>query len=285
MSQRATAALLIVGLTASFSAVTASGTETTAPNGAGASTTAPARLHLTAKQIVENNVKARGGLEAWRKIDTMILSGHLVTGNHAMPVVPFVQQQARPNKMRFEVDMRADKTSLRVFNGVDGWKLRPSLNGPPQLLAYTAEDMEAARDAPGIGGPLIDYQAKGVRIDFDGIDEVAGRKTYRLKVKLPSGAARRWWIDAGSFLDVKYERESRMQAGQSATVTVSFDNYKSIEGLQIPCSIITGQEIGKVTEAMVIEEVFLNRPIGDEVFSEPRAATRTRTANPLPQAH
>jgi len=285
MSQRASAALLMVGLTASFSAVTASGTETTAPNGAGTATTAPARLHLTAKQIVSNNVKARGGLEAWRKIDTMILSGHLVTGNQAMPVVPFVQQQARPNKMRFEVHMRTDKTSLRVFNGVDGWKLRPSLNGPPQLLAYTAEDIEAARDAPGIDGPLIDYQAKGVRVDFDGIDEVAGTKTYRLKVKLPSGATRRWWIDAASFLDVKYERESRTQAGQSATVTVSFDDYKSVDGLQIPHSIITGQENGKVTEAMVIEQVFLNRPMGDEVFSEPRAARPIRSANPLPQAH
>src|SRR4029077_2001683 len=87
MSQRARAALLIVGLTASFFPVTASGTKTPAPNGAGTATTAPARLHLTAKQIVANNVKARGGLEAWRKIETMILSGHLVTGNQAMPVV------------------------------------------------------------------------------------------------------------------------------------------------------------------------------------------------------
>ena len=251
----------MVGLIAPFSALGASDTEATAP----------ARLHLTAKQIVANNVKARGGLEAWRKIETMVISGHLVTGNQAMPVVPFVQQQARPNKMRFEVHMR-DKTSLRVFNGVEGWKLRPSPGGPSQLLAYTTEDIEAARNAPGIDGPLIDCQAKGVHVDVDGIDEVAGRKAYRLKVKLASGATRRWWIDAASFLDVKYERESRTQAGQATTVSVSFANYKSVDGLQIPYSIITGQENGKVTEAMVIEQVILNRPMGDDVFSEPHAA-------------
>jgi hypothetical protein len=55
---------------------------------------------LTAKQIVAKNVKARGGLDAWRKIDTMVSIGRLETGNPSMPRVPFVLQQARPNKAR-----------------------------------------------------------------------------------------------------------------------------------------------------------------------------------------
>jgi hypothetical protein len=183
--------------------------------------------------------------------------------------------------MRFEVRVR-DKTSVRVFNGVDGWKLRPSRGGGPELLAYTVEDIAAARDGPGIDGPLIDYQAKGIGVDFDGVDEVAGKKTYRLNVKLPSGATRRWWIDAASFLDVKYERESRTPAGQSVTVSSSFANYRSIDGLQIPLSITNGQESGSATGAMVIDQVFLNRPIGDQVFSKPRAPIRINSANPLP---
>lgn len=283
MSQRADTASLILGLVALFSAAAASGTQTPAPNAASAPATAPAATlpHLTAKQIVANNVKARGGLEAWRKIETMVSIGHLETGNPALPRVPFVLQQARPNKMRFEVHAR-DKTSVRVFNGVDGWKLRPSPGGGPELLAYTAEEIAAARDGLGVEGPLIDYQAKGIGVEFDGIDEVAGKKTYRLNVKLPSGATRRWWIDAASFLDVKYERESRTPTGQSVTVSSSFANYRSIDGLQIPFSIINGQESGNAMGAMVIEKVFLNRPIGDQVFSKPHVPTRINSANPLP---
>jgi hypothetical protein len=269
MSQRVRTACLILSVAASLCAAAAS---------------PPTVPHLTAKKIVANNVKARGGLDAWRKVKTVVFIGHLETGNPSVPRVPFVMQQARPNKTRFEVHVH-EKTSVRVFNGVEGWKLRPSRGGGPEPLAYTAEEVEAARDEPGIDGPLIDYQAKGIGVDFDGIDEVAGKTAYRLIVKLPSGATRRWWIDAASFLDVKYERESHTPTGQAATVTVSFANYKSIDGLQIPHSIITGQETGKGMEAMVIEQVFLNRPLGDKVFSEPRAPTRMKSASPLPSAH
>ena len=269
MSQLTRAACLILGL--ATACVTAAAPAAAVP-------------HLTAKQIVANNVKARGGLDAWRKIDTMVSVGQLETGNPLMPRVPFVMQQARPNKTRLEVHVR-EKTSVRVFNGVEGWKLRQSHNESPEVVAYTAEEVAAAHDGLGIDGPLIDYQAKGIAIDFDGIDEVAGKEAYRLSVKLPSGATRRWWIDSTTFLDAKYERESHASTGQAATVTVSFANYKNVEGLQIPHSMVTGQEGGKGTETMMIEQVFLNRPMGDKVFSEPHVATHIKSANPLPPSH
>jgi hypothetical protein len=286
MSQRASAAFLVLGLAASFSAAAASGTETRAPQTAGTPATASASTlpHLTAKQIVAKNVKARGGLDAWREVKTMVSIGHLETGNPSTPRVPFVLQQARPNKTRFEVHVH-EKTSVRVFNGVEGWKLRPSRGGGSEPVAYTAEEISAARDGTGIDGPLIDYQAKGIGVDFDGIDEIAGKKAYRLVVKLPSGVIRRWWIDAASFLDVRYERESHTATGQAATVTVSFANYKSIGGLQFPHSITTGQKSGKEMESMMIEQIFLNRPIGDKVFAQPRAPTHIKSANPLPSLH
>ena len=270
MFQCTSAIFLVLGLAASFSAAAASGTETLP--------------HLSAKEIVAKNVKARGGLDAWHKVKTMVSIGHLETGNPSAPRVPFVLQQARPNKTRFEVHVH-EKTSVRVFNGVEGWKLRPSRGGGSEPVAYTAEEISAARDGPGIDGPLIDYQAKGIGVDFDGIDEVAGRKAYRLVVKLPSGVIRRWWIDAKSFLDVRYERESHTATGQAATVTVSFANYKSIDGLQFPHSITTGQESGKEMESMMIEQIFLNRPIDDKVFAQPRAPTHIKSANSLPSAH
>jgi hypothetical protein len=269
MCQLARAACLILGLAVSWAVAAAP---------------APGVPHLTAKQIVAKNVKARGGLDAWRKIDTMVSIGRLETGNPSMPRVPFVLQQARPNKARFEVHVR-DKTSVRVFNGAEGWKLRQSHNGRPEVLPYTADELAAARDGLGIDGPLIDYEAKGIGVEFDGTDEVEGKKAYRLNVKLPSGATRRWWIDAATFLDMKYERETRTSAGQSATVTVSFADYKAVDGLLIPHSTITGEEGGKPVEAMLVERVFLNRPMGEKTFTEPRAPTHIKPLTPLPQAH
>jgi hypothetical protein len=231
---------------------------------------------LNVEQIVANNVKARGGLEAWRGIQTMTTVGHLETGNPSMPEVPFVMQQARPNKTRFEVHVR-EKTSVRIFNGVDGWKLRPGRGGIPDVLDYTADEIEAARNGPGIDGPLVDYRAKGISVNFDGMDEIAGKKAYRLILKLPSGATRRWWIDAKSFLDLSYERESHTAAGRSAVVTVSFGDYKSIDGLQIPQSITTSQVGAQGSESMVIEKVLLNQRMDDQVFSRPFVPKRRQS--------
>ena len=110
--------------------------------------------------------------------------------------------------------------AARVFDGTNGWKLRPSRGRTPEVVPFTADEISAARDAPGIDTPLFDYAAKGVAVHFDRLDEVEGRKAYRLSLTLPSGATQHAWIDAQSFLDVQYHRESHNTAGQSATVTV-----------------------------------------------------------------
>src|ERR1700676_4392612 len=53
---------------------------------------------LTATQILDRNVAARGGLEAWRKIQTLAWMGHMESVNATMPRIAFVLQEQRPNK-------------------------------------------------------------------------------------------------------------------------------------------------------------------------------------------
>jgi hypothetical protein len=43
---------------------------------------APAQASLTAAEIVTKNVAARGGLEAWRAVKTMSLSGKMGAGGN-----------------------------------------------------------------------------------------------------------------------------------------------------------------------------------------------------------
>ena len=46
------------------------------------------------------------------------------------------------------------------------------------------------------------------------------------------------------------------------------------------CDAVTGQESGKGTEAMLVEQVFFNRPMGDKVFSQPHAPMHMNSAKP-----
>ena len=83
--------------------------------------------------------------------------------------------------------------------------------------------MKFSREEFVIDGPLIDHEMKRVAVNLDGVDELEGHKAYRLSIKLPSGAPRRVWIDAETFLDIKHDRPSSnpLAIGKSAAMTES----------------------------------------------------------------
>src|SRR5260370_20101437 len=103
--------------------------------------------------------------------------------------------------------------------------------GSGNLRPYTLDEVKSAHDEQVIDGLLIDHQAKGVDVMLDGIDKVNGHDAYRLAAKLRSGVIRHVWVDAQTFLDVKYDREVRGARGQPVTVVVSYSNYQNVGGL------------------------------------------------------
>lgn len=232
------------------------------------------KLDLAA--ILEKNAAARGGLSAWRKVQTMIWSGHVERADGSGPRLPFVFEQKRPNLTRFEI-MTDEQKSVRVFDGRQGWKLRPNASGRPGLQPYSEEERRSASDALVIDGPVLDAGAKGVEVTLDGSDEVEGRKAWRLSAKLPSGTTQRVWIDAQSFLELKYDRPAHDAAGRPTTVAVYLRNYQPFEGLQIPFSIETGAPGGgPAADRLVIERIVLNPTLPDGMFARPGLRTSRR---------
>jgi outer membrane lipoprotein-sorting protein len=250
--------------------------------GAVAADSAPEAAELTAEQIVEKNVAARGGLEAWHKIQTMVWIGHMESPGNPVSQIPFVLQQKRPNKTRFELNAMGQRT-LRVFDGKRGWKAHPSQDGRPDVQPFTPQELRFAQGEVVIDSPLFDYESKRVAVELDGIDQVEGRKAYRLIVRTASGQRHNVWIDAQTFLDVKYDRTSYNAAGVPRTVSVFYRDYKTVEGLQIPGTIETGAGPGQGSEKMVIEKIALNPPLDDRVFGKPGGPNRRATVTIEPE--
>jgi hypothetical protein len=223
---------------------------------------------LTAEQIVEKNMTARGGLEAWRKVQTMVWVGHMETPGAPVSQVPFVLQQKRPNKTRFELNAMGERT-LRVFDGKRGWKVRPGQDGRADVQPFTPQELHFAQSEVVIDSPLFGYDPKRVAMELGGVDRVDGREAYRLILRTPSGDRHNVWVDAKTFLDVKYDRTSYNQAGVPATIEVYYRDYRAVQGLQIPGTIETGVGSRQGTEKLVIEKVALNPPLDDHLFARP----------------
>jgi hypothetical protein len=247
--------------------------------------TAGAAAHaakLTAAQIVAKNVAARGGLEAWRKTETMIWVGQLQSARAPVPNMPFVLEQKRPNKTRFEINGVGQRT-MRVFDGVRGWKVQARREGGPDVKPYTLPELKFASAAQAIDGPLIDYQAKGGVVTLEGTEMIEGRKAYHLDVTVASGEHQEVWVDAQNFLDIRLDRPSYAGSGAAGMVPVYYRNYKPFEGLQIPTTIEIGGGTGTEPDRMQIERVVINAPLDDRTFERPGEHRRNASVmNSLP---
>ena len=177
---------------------------------------------------------------------------------------------------RFEISDPSQR-SLRVFNGTTGWKMKLGQDGRPEVKQFTAQEVRFARSAAGLEGPLIDFRAKGSTVELQGTEELEGRRTYRVGVKLATAEHQTVWVDAETFLESRYDRATYDTAGAKGTVSLRFREYKEIEGLAVPSLIEISGVAGGKPDRMVIERVALNPEIDDRDFDE-LGAPRGRSA-------
>lgn len=225
---------------------------------------------LTAEQIVDKNVAARGGLQAWRAVNTLTMSGQIDVGGTKDTKLPFVMTMKRPHKSRFELRFR-EQTALQVYDGAHGWKLRPFL-GRDEVEPYTSAEARSAATATELDGPLVDYANKGTKVELQGMDTVEGHPAYKLKLTMKDQAERRLWVDATSFLELKIDGEPRKLDGRMRNVAIYYRDYKTESGLTVPYVLETVVEGNKQGRKMTIQQLTVNPPIDDALFAKPQLA-------------
>jgi cytochrome oxidase Cu insertion factor (SCO1/SenC/PrrC family) len=252
---------------------------------------------FTARRIADRNTKARGGVEAWRAVKTMSMTGRLDVGvprdparqaqayqmrNAAGPgrklvglpetradkalQLPFVMELARPRKSRFELQFQG-ATAVQVYDGERGWRLRPFL-GRNEVEPYSDEELLSASQQDQLDGLLIDYAEKGSRLELAATEKVEGRAADKIKVTLASGQVRNVWVDKESGLEVKLDGTRRLD-GKPHAVSTFFRDYRNVDGLMIPHVLETVVDGVSGSEKIVVEKVAINPPLADARFERP----------------
>ncbi|WP_283744022.1 outer membrane lipoprotein-sorting protein [Sideroxydans sp. CL21] len=225
---------------------------------------------LTAAQIVARNVDARGGLEAWRAAKTLTMTGKLEAGSEKNPELPFVLKMKRAHMSRLEI-LFQNQTAVQVYDGVQGWKVRPFL-GRSEVEPFTADERNAAVDWQELDGPLIDYAKKGIKVKLQGTESVEGQRAYKLKLTMNNGVERHVWVDAKTFLERKIDGEPRMLDGKLRNVAIFYREYKKENGLTMPHILETVVDGGKQPYKMHIEHVAINQAMENALFAKPQLA-------------
>jgi hypothetical protein len=273
---------------------------------------------LTAAQIVSKNVAARGGLKAWRAVQTISESGKMGAGGDsresqvaANPAVkrpgkntapmassprlaqeaqlPFTLELERPRRMRLELQFKG-QTALQVYDGANGWKVRPYLNRM-EVESFTEDELRKAALQSDLDGPLVDADVKGTKVELEGTEKVEDRDTYRLKLTMKDGHTTHVWIDAKTFLETKIEGTPRHLDGKEHPVQIYYRDYRAVDGLEIPFMLETrvmpvGDQPKGVRQAsfppekIAIDKVLINPKLDAAHFTKPVIETASLSKPP-----
>lgn len=225
---------------------------------------------LSAAQIADRNVTARGGLKAWQAIGTLKLSGELDAGGKAEAKLPYVLYLKRPHKSRVELTF-AGRSAVQTWDGAHGWKFRPFLNRD-DVEPFTPDEARSAASSAELDGPLVGYAKKGTRVELMGTEKVEGRRTYKLRLTSKDGTQRLLWVDASTFLEAKISGERRKLDGRPRDVAIYYRDYRTVKGLKVPYVLETAVEGVKRRYRITIRTVTLNPPLDDAMFDRPPVA-------------
>ena len=249
---------------------------------------AAAPANVSVAEIVDKNIVARGGLAAWRAVQTLSWSGKMDAGGNnqrylkipgkpppplpsqkpaAQVQLPFVLEMKRGRKSRLQIEFNG-QTAVQVYDGTQGWKLRPFLNRH-DVEPFTAAELQVAANQADLDGALIDYAAKGTTIRLEGVEKIEGNDAYKLKLTLKNQQVLHDWVDAKSFLEVKVEGTPRRLDAKVHPVSIFLRDYRTVNGLLIPHLIETSVQGVQRTEKIQIEKVVVNPQLDESRFAKP----------------
>ena len=222
----------------------------------------------TVDELIAKNVAARGGLEKLKAVKTMRLTGTMKVGDDKMPSL---LELKRPNKSRWQFTVDG-QTAVQAFDGKTGWMWMP-FAGMTEPQAMSSEERQEAEQQADLDGPLVDYKAKGSKIELVGHDAAFRPEDWKLKVTLKSGEVRDVYLDSKTYLQTTTVMRKKIE-GTEVVVISTIGDYRDVGGLTLPHSFSASTKDGGETQSLVFEKIEVNVPIDDERFGKPKASDK-----------
>jgi len=226
----------------------------------------------TVDDLVAKNVQARGGLDKLHAIKTLRLTARISEEDLR---ATFVEDMKREDKIRRDFSIQG-MTRIQAYDGHTAWRINP-FGGRKDPELISAEDSKSLVDSADIEGPLVDYKQKGHTAELLGHDSVEGTDCYKIKLTLKSGDVRLYYLDADSFIEIKYESQTKVRGAIQYTETMLGD-YEQVGGIYFPFAIESGPLGSEERTRFTVEKIELDVPLDDSRFSLPSTKSEVKPA-------
>jgi len=224
---------------------------------------------ITAEELAARNVAAKGGSAAIAAVHSLRRSGKLVT-HGGQYVLEIVETKQRPQSIRVELSLQG-LTQVQACDGREGWQIDP-FGGRKNPERMADDDLKGLIEDADIGGPLVDYAAKGNTIEYLGTEDIDGTAAHKIKVTRPAGDLQYVYLDPDYFLEIRIESQRSVRGVRQVTVT-DFGNYEKVAGVYWPLSIETWRKGSSETSKIEFDQAQVNPPLDPGLFSFPAAAS------------
>ena len=235
----------------------------------------------TAEELVDKNIRAKGGMEKIKAIHTLHMTGKLTGGGGFTATV--TQDGMRPNLVR-ETFALQGMTGVQAYDGTAGWQIQPfGGHKDPELMGE--DDLRDLLLDADFDGPLVDYREKGNTVEYLGHDVVDGDDALRLKVTLKNGDILYYYLDPDTHLEIRKEIQESIRGSIKENV-VDLGSYKPVAGVMYPFSIASGpKNRPNATQTTTIEKIDVNVPLAKSEFELPASLKQGSSPNADAEKH
>jgi hypothetical protein len=228
----------------------------------------------TADEIIAKYIQTVGGMEKIQAVTTLRRAGKF-TGGGGFEAT-FVEENKRPNMVRQEFSLQG-MTGVNAYDGKTGWKIEP-WQGKKDPEALGEEEMKQIVEDSDFDGPLINYQQKGNKVEFVGMEPVEGTDAFKLKVTLANGDVRYYYMDTDYFVPIKIDTK-RMIRGAEQEFETSLGDYKEVAGWYLCYSVETNVKGSSNKSKIVYDKIEANVAIDDSRFHMPVTKKEDKQGN------
>lgn len=234
---------------------------------------ASAASELTADQIIDRHVAARGGADRIRNVRTLVFRGGTYREGDYVGKGTAFMAFARPY---YRVVGNPEDPNVEIMEGYDGspWEYYAD---PGILVRTVGHAAGAARRGTYIDWRLGEFRTHGAKVERGADETIGGRRAYRLTVTSPDGFASDNFIDQETFLLLANRYHAPQHAfGESVKTEGRFSDWRVVDGVLFP---FKGYEVdlatGKELNSMTWGTIEINRELPPSWFA-PRQFARTR---------
>jgi outer membrane lipoprotein-sorting protein len=221
----------------------------------------------TVDELIAKNVKARGGIEKIRAVQSLRTRGKIFSGQGDFSIeLAYVQTIKRPGMIRQEYSVQG-LTSVSAYDGSVGWQIQP-FEGRLDPEKLSADDVKGLKLLADLDGPLVDYAAKGNQVEYLGTEDVDGTDAHKLKVTLKDGDIVYVYLDPDYFLQIRMIIQSRIR-GAEYVEELDLGNYEQVNGVMLPFSIESGPKGQAKNTKFTIEKAEINLALDPKLFRFP----------------